>query len=60
MAISVDALMKTFDTVGADLETIRRAARGHTMTSWKKLQLAKAATRDAGAGLVKKCILTVS
>jgi len=52
MALSADALMHAFDMVGADLEAIRRAARGYTVPSWRRLQLAKAATLGAGGGLV--------
>src|SRR5262249_4419698 len=47
VSISSDALMNAFDTVGADPETIRRNARGYTVRSWKRLQLAKAGTLGA-------------
>jgi hypothetical protein len=52
MTVSADVLMNTFDSVGADLETIRRAAKGYTVPAWKRLQLAKAATLGACVAVV--------
>lgn len=52
ISLSADALMNAFDMVGADLETIRRDARGYTVRSWKSLQLAKAATLGACVAII--------
>jgi hypothetical protein len=52
VSISSDALMNAVDMVGADLETIRRDAREHTFRSWKRLQLAKAATLGACVAVI--------
>jgi hypothetical protein len=52
ISFSADALMNAFDTVGADLATIHRDARRYTVRSWKRLQLAKAATLGASTAVV--------
>jgi hypothetical protein len=52
ISFSADALMNAFDTVGADLATIHRDARRYTVRSWKRLQLAKAATLGASMAVV--------